>query len=153
MKGPALVTARAESGSKCCIVSSNKWVINSGAFDHVTGNPKILFSFWSHKVPSPVTIIDGSNCNIEGSGTVKPTSSIPCHMCQVYLTTRINTVFSINPLRVYIPFQNGVAEKKNRHLLETAHALSFQMKVAKHLWANVICTTNFLINCTSSIVA
>ena len=29
------------------------------------------------------------------------------------------------------PSQNGVAERKNRHLLETARALMFQMKVPK----------------------
>ena len=44
------------------------------------------------------------------------------------------------------PAQNGVAERKNRHLLETARALLFQMHVPKHLWANVVSTACFLIN-------
>ena len=30
------------------------------------------------------------------------------------------------------PSQNGVVERKNKHLLETSHALLFQMHVPKH---------------------
>ena len=44
------------------------------------------------------------------------------------------------------PYQNGVAEKKNRHLLETARVLLFQMKVPKHFWVDAISTTCFFIN-------
>ena len=44
------------------------------------------------------------------------------------------------------PAQNGVAERKNRHLLETARALLFQMHVPKHLWVDAVSTTCFLIN-------
>ncbi|KAK3027217.1 hypothetical protein RJ639_040806 [Escallonia herrerae] len=69
------VAASVESGKKC-LISSNKWVIDSGAIDHMTGNPKIFSSFRSHTAPSPVTIADGSNYTIKESGTVKPTSSI-----------------------------------------------------------------------------
>ena len=42
--------------------------------------------------------------------------------------------------------QNGVAERKNRHLLETAEALLFQMHVPKHFWVDAVSTTCFLIN-------
>ncbi|XP_059295583.1 uncharacterized protein LOC132048919 [Lycium ferocissimum] len=44
------------------------------------------------------------------------------------------------------PSQNGVAERKNRHLLETTQALLFQMKVPKQFWADVVSTACFLIN-------
>ncbi|GKA40567.1 polyprotein [Tanacetum coccineum] len=36
--------------------------------------------------------------------------------------------------------QNGVAERKNRHLLEVARALLFQMTVPKPFWADVVST-------------
>ena len=42
--------------------------------------------------------------------------------------------------------QNGVVERKNRHLLETARTLLFQMHVPKHFWADAISTACFLIN-------
>ena len=50
------------------------------------------------------------------------------------------------------PSQNGVAERKNRHLLETARALLFQMQVPKHFWADAVSTACFLINRMPSLV-
>ncbi|KAJ9673153.1 hypothetical protein PVL29_026432 [Vitis rotundifolia] len=50
------------------------------------------------------------------------------------------------------PSQNGVAERKNRHLLETARALMFQMKVFKQFWADTVSTACFLINRMPTIV-
>lgn len=44
------------------------------------------------------------------------------------------------------PSQNGVAERKNRHLLEIVRARLFQMEVPKQFWANAVSTTCFLIN-------
>ena len=44
------------------------------------------------------------------------------------------------------PSQNGIAERKNRHLLEIARALLFQMKVPEQFWADAVSTTCFLIN-------
>ena len=76
LKKSTLVTALAETGKTCLISSSNKWVIDSGATNHMTGNPKTFSSFRSHLASSPVTIADGSTSNVVGSGTVKPTSSI-----------------------------------------------------------------------------
>nr|GEU79651.1 copia protein [Tanacetum cinerariifolium] len=48
---------------------------------------------------------------------------------------------------VYRTAQNGVAERKNRHLLEVAHALLFQMTVPKPFWADVVSAACFLVNC------
>ena len=41
---------------------------------------------------------------------------------------------------------NGVAERKNRHLLETARALLFQVHLPKHFWADFVSIACFLIN-------
>ena len=44
------------------------------------------------------------------------------------------------------PSQNGVTERKNRYLLESARALLFQMHVPKHFWADDVSTVCLLIN-------
>ena len=43
-------------------------------------------------------------------------------------------------------FQNGVVERKNRHLLETAKSLLFQMQVPKYFWADAVSAAYFFIN-------
>jgi len=44
------------------------------------------------------------------------------------------------------PQQNGIAERKNRHLLEVARALLFSTEVPKYLWGEVVLTAAHLIN-------
>ncbi|WVZ96342.1 hypothetical protein U9M48_041997 [Paspalum notatum var. saurae] len=44
------------------------------------------------------------------------------------------------------PPQNGVAERKNRHLLEVARSMMYTMNVPKFLWSEAVLTTTYLIN-------
>ena len=46
--------------------------------------------------------------------------------------------------------QNGIAERKNRHLLEVARSLVFSTHVPKHLWGEIVLTAAYLINRMSS---
>ena len=48
--------------------------------------------------------------------------------------------------------QNGVAERKNKHLLEVVRALLFKMNVPKHFWADAVSKTCFFINKMPSLV-
>src|SRR5436189_2886207 len=48
------------------------------------------------------------------------------------------------------PAENGVAESNNRHLLEVARALMFQINVLKYLWSDVVLNATHLINRMSS---
>jgi len=47
---------------------------------------------------------------------------------------------------VYTPQQNGVIERKNRHLLNTTRALLFQEKVLKNYWGEAVLTVAYMIN-------
>ena len=42
--------------------------------------------------------------------------------------------------------QNGIAERKNKHLLEVARAMMFYMYLLKYLWGDVVLTSSYLIN-------
>jgi hypothetical protein len=53
----------------------------------------------------------------------------------------------------YTPPQNGVAEKKNGHLLEVAWELTFTMNVPKFMWGEAVMMATFLINRAPSRVA
>jgi hypothetical protein len=47
---------------------------------------------------------------------------------------------------VYTPQQNGVSERKNRHLFEMTRTILFQNNISKIFWSEVILTSVYLIN-------
>ncbi|KAG7533197.1 Integrase catalytic core [Arabidopsis thaliana x Arabidopsis arenosa] len=48
----------------------------------------------------------------------------------------------------YTPQQNGVSERKNRHLMETARSIMFHTNVPKRFWSDAVMTACYLINRT-----
>ncbi|WZY94078.1 hypothetical protein YC2023_066407 [Brassica napus] len=48
----------------------------------------------------------------------------------------------------YTPQQNGVAERKNRHLMEVARSIMFHSNVPKRFWSDAVATACYLINRT-----
>ncbi|KAL6328839.1 hypothetical protein AAG906_003856 [Vitis piasezkii] len=232
LKASTPVSALAESGKTCLVSSSNKWIIDSGATDHMTGNHK---TFSTLNTFAPLILAMVLPMRLKG-GTVKPTSSITlssvlnlpnlafnlisdlmmkrtfgkghvsdglyildewvprpvacvstaspveahCRLghpslpvlkklCPQFDTLpsldlfshfvhslEIKTQYDVSHLNymshngilhqtscVDTPSQNGVAERKNRHLLETARALMFQMKVQSSFGLITVSTTCF----------
>ncbi|KAG7536916.1 GAG-pre-integrase domain [Arabidopsis suecica] len=48
----------------------------------------------------------------------------------------------------YTPQQNGVSERKNRHLMEVARSIMFHTNVPKRFWSDAVMTACYLINRT-----
>ena len=46
----------------------------------------------------------------------------------------------------YTPQQNGVAERKNRHLMEVARSMMFHTNVPKRFWGDAVVSACYLIN-------
>ena len=68
-------TTIVESGNlnKCLVSSSSsKWVIDFGATNHMTGNSNLFSTFQSKPSTSTVTLADGSQSFVFGSGTIFP---------------------------------------------------------------------------------
>ena len=68
-----------------------------------------------------------------------------------YFNSVLNQFLSTNGLLhhsscVDSPQQNGISERKNRHLLEVARSLLFTANVPKRFWGDAILTACFLIN-------
>ncbi len=51
----------------------------------------------------------------------------------------------------YTPQQNGIAERKNRHILEVAHALMADKSMPHHYWVEAVATTVYIMNRTPTV--
>jgi len=79
--------------------------------------------------------------------------SIRSDNARVYLSHSFNTFMKSHGILhqtscAYTPQQNGVAERKNKHLVETTHTLLIHSGVPQCFWGDVILSVCYLINRT-----
>ncbi|PKU87110.1 Retrovirus-related Pol polyprotein from transposon TNT 1-94 [Dendrobium catenatum] len=68
-----------------------------------------------------------------------------------FLNKKFQTLFKLNGIIHQLtcphsPSQNGVAERKHRHLMETTRTLLIQASIPQHLWVDTLLTAAYLIN-------
>lgn len=73
-------TSHASQGVNC---SSNPWIIDSGATNHMTGSSKKLSSYTPRSGKGRVCIADGSYAPIMGSGAISCTPMSLSHVLHV----------------------------------------------------------------------
>ncbi|RVW35800.1 hypothetical protein CK203_082476 [Vitis vinifera] len=142
------------------------WIVDTGASDHMTGDAAILQNYKPSNGHSSVHIADGSKSKIAGTGSIKLTKDLyldsvlhdlksgkmigSAELCSgLYLlmwpilkpslSSKLRTVSDIIHISscVDTPQQNGVAERKNRHLLEVARCLMFSSNVPNYFWGKL----------------
>ena len=75
------------------VSSSSKWIIDSGATDHMIGNHHLFSTYAPYANASIITIANGSNFCVIGSGSVHPTP--PIHLPSVLNVLTLLLIFSL----------------------------------------------------------
>ncbi|KAJ0568794.1 putative RNA-directed DNA polymerase [Helianthus annuus] len=99
---------------------------------------------------------DASNCLISFQKMVKTqfnknVKRIRCDNGGEFTSNRMVTFYNEEGMLLettcpHTPQQNGVVERKHRHLLETARALKFEAKLPSTFWGECILTAAYIIN-------
>jgi len=72
------VTLAHFSNSTVCLSHSlGSWILDSGASDHLVGNPSLIYNLSPPKIPHNITLANGSKAQVTGIGQASPLPSLP----------------------------------------------------------------------------
>ncbi|KAA0036818.1 Cysteine-rich RLK (RECEPTOR-like protein kinase) 8 [Cucumis melo var. makuwa] len=141
----------------------NPWILDSGATDHLTGSLKHFISYAPCAaifLPESVYFQDMSSGRTIGTarhsrGLYILDDDTSCS--SLSRVSLLSSYFSTSEQDsskgivhqtscAYTPQQNGVAKRKNRHLVEVACSLMLSTSLPSYLWGDAILTAAHLIN-------
>uniref|UniRef100_A0A2N9HX55 CCHC-type domain-containing protein n=1 Tax=Fagus sylvatica TaxID=28930 RepID=A0A2N9HX55_FAGSY len=139
------------------------WLTDSGASDHITADLNNLNQPTPFKGPEQVSVGNGQNLPIQNIGNTQlhtklslfklrnvlhvPRIASNLLLPPLILTLIVPTLAFIHHLTCpHTPQQNGVAERKHRHLIQITLALLSQSGLSLSHWSYAIATACHLIN-------
>uniref|UniRef100_A0A2N9FLZ2 Integrase catalytic domain-containing protein n=1 Tax=Fagus sylvatica TaxID=28930 RepID=A0A2N9FLZ2_FAGSY len=137
---PTKLAAMANASNLHYTQNSETWLTDSGASDHITANASTLNTQTPYQGTEQVTMGNGQNL---------PIQSVDCG--GEFTSTEFNTFCADNGIIhqlscPHTPQQNGVAERKHRHLIQCALALLSQSNLPISYWSYAVSTAAHLIN-------
>nr|GEZ86560.1 ribonuclease H-like domain-containing protein [Tanacetum cinerariifolium] len=124
----------------------DKEIVNSGCSRHMTGNKAHLANYQEFKGGS--VAFGGSNRRITGKGTIKAgrgdnVTEFKNHdLIEFYGLKGIKRKYS----NARTPQQNGVAERKDRTLIEAARTMLADLFLPTTFWAEIVNTACYVVN-------
>ncbi|XP_072062320.1 uncharacterized protein [Arachis hypogaea] len=137
------------------------WIVDSGASDHMTSLSPLFKTYSPCFENEKIRVADGSFSSIAGKGTIKLSKNIDIRnvLHDRISGKMIGSAKMMDGLYHFedisedkiaqgfsgiqhqstcpnTPQQNGIAERKNKHLLEVARAIMFEGNVPKYLWGD-----------------
>jgi hypothetical protein len=130
------------------------WIVDSGATNHMTGERSLYSEYTEFQAPEKVAIADGRQLNAVGKGRIclcnsgQKTEEFEfeefCKQRGILHQTSVP----------YTPEQNGVAERMNRTLVESARSMIFQGSLDVQFWAEAVSTVAYLRNrCPTKVIS
>nr|GEX22521.1 retrovirus-related Pol polyprotein from transposon TNT 1-94 [Tanacetum cinerariifolium] len=137
--GEALQDKKAEALKSTTVESSNANRSKTPTRRHMTGVKSYLYKYVEQ--PGPKAMFrDDSTCTTEGSGSIK------CNGIASLSTSVMKKRFLKKNSSSYTPEQNGVAEKKNRTLIEASRTMLLGSVFSKQYWTKAVATACYTQN-------
>ncbi|TYK14661.1 Retrovirus-related Pol polyprotein from transposon TNT 1-94 [Cucumis melo var. makuwa] len=154
------------SSSALAVSPGNRWLLDSGCCNHMTSNYSFMNTPSPTKSLPPIYAADDNCMNIIHMGTINtPSLNLPHTYCVPNLTFNLVSVGQLCDLGLIVSFssngcqgtlvqrscphtsqQNGRAERKHRHILDSVRALLFSASCPEKFWGEAALTSVYTIN-------